>query len=67
METVKYLEEDREGTLRQQYFRAGQQMWYSSSKGLFTCKRFVNVSLNGILEFAESVKLSGLDTFLKCN
>jgi hypothetical protein len=36
---------------------------HNSTTRRFTRNLFVDVSLNGILEFAESVKIPSLDTF----
>jgi len=34
------------------------------TKGILVCYAFVNVKFNGVLKFAETVKIRGFDAFL---
>jgi hypothetical protein len=37
-----------------------------STKETLLCDTFVNVKINGLLEFVRSVKIRGFDTFSRC-
>ena len=41
-------------------------MLHVSKKGTVVCYKFVSVRFNGVLKFAGTVKIRGLDNFSRC-
>ena len=59
------VQQDRQVTEEREKYRVriGQKVRQAFTKENSSCYVFVNVKFNGVLKFAETVKIRGFDTF----